>query len=262
MIQASVIFYNDTPELLEACLSSLHGKVDTIITIDGPFKDFTHKSILSTDGCLEIAKKYSNKVITAKKAWESQIEKRNAYLTLKNENDIYFIIDADEVYEGESLKQLIKSDYAINVFTPSSNLDNKQIRIFKHRQDICYAQRHSWVWSQGDIINSIDSFPEIKFLLSGKIIHNSHLRPIIRLQDDLKYMAKRKEVETPPARAVDKKKIEAKSIKLERVAAESYSGFDPGFSRSIEALQGQIVEVSILRAGMLLADFPADWKKV
>jgi len=102
MIQANVIFFEDGPELLRQCFESLLGKVDSIIAIDGPFAEFPHESLISKDGCRELALEYANEVISkTDKAWSNQAEKRNAYFEATDEGiDFHFVIDADEVLIG------------------------------------------------------------------------------------------------------------------------------------------------------------------
>ena len=89
---ACVVFYNDINETL---LMDLSTKVDTIIAVDGAYKDFPHVKPFSTDGSIETAKKYAT-VVETDKAWETQVDKRNAYLDLVPEGESFIVIDTDE----------------------------------------------------------------------------------------------------------------------------------------------------------------------
>jgi len=91
---ACLIFFNDQPELLERCFKSLKKTHLPIIAIDGPFKDFPHDTVESTNGCVELAKQYADCFIPGKE-YLNQIEKRNAYMKLANKQYV-FVIDADE----------------------------------------------------------------------------------------------------------------------------------------------------------------------
>lgn len=97
MITACVIFYNDQP-LLEECLKSL--KNVNIVAIDGAFTDFPHDKPYSTDGSLEVAKKYADVVVETDIPWATQVDKRNEYLKYVPDGDTVIVIDADEELWG------------------------------------------------------------------------------------------------------------------------------------------------------------------
>jgi hypothetical protein len=197
MVQACVIFYNDGVELFEQCLKYIKGKVDKIVAIDGAFKEFPHSKVQSTDGCLGLARKYADEVITTKKPWADQIEKRNAYLTLKDSKDFYFIIDADEKLDGElpDTSTLEEDAYAFNIhpFSSGSMQTGLAIRLIRNFPDIEYRGRHSFLWHKGKIFNHVsfkESFPVID---TAEIYHYPDLRPKKRQEQDGEYIRSRQE---------------------------------------------------------------------
>lgn len=194
--RACVIFYNDTPELLKACLDSLKDRVDEILCIDGAYIDFPHDKPYSTDGSLEIAKQLADRVIEATSAWNSQIAKRNCYLNLSTDFKGYLlIIDADETLNGTIPKKLSAPEYSMQVRAQDYTLD--QIRLIKNWKGLQYKGRHSFLYYDAALINQADYNPLVPSLDSVYLQHNFHLRSAARLHLDGEYMRNRNEIEIP-----------------------------------------------------------------
>ena len=87
--------YNEAA-VLEEALQAVKGKVDKIIVVDGAYEKFPHQIPYSTDGSIEIAVRYADELISPRKAWKSEIEKRNAYLIGKP-GDVYLTLDGHEI---------------------------------------------------------------------------------------------------------------------------------------------------------------------
>lgn len=258
MIQGCIIFYNDSPALLERCLKSVRGVCDKLLGIDGAFAGFPMFKPWSTDGCLDIAKKYCDTVIETKDPWKSQIDKRNACLTLKNESDYYLIIDSDEYFNGK-MPILKSSAYGINIDNPENNTKNEQIRIFRHRHGLKYEERHNWIWHKRTIINQPEFGSKFKKITTASIIHTPGQRPYERRLDDVTYLQKRKEFEGDVMNIMPL--IEKKETVTLKFKGVWFSGFQSD-SSSLIVKAGDVVSVDPECAKGLLADFPKDWERV
>lgn len=191
MITACVIFYNDGPDLLERCLKSLKGKVDRIVCVDGPFKEFPHKKHFSTDGCVDIALLYGDHLIDGR-VWEDQPLKRNAYLL--GGTDYYLVIDSDEEWIGGLHDYHHQDIYSVPIIVDHKTylLESNSPRIFKHAPGIYYTKRHSQIILGDKFISPANSaaFPRFKY---GKLIHRPHHRTEQRIIDKGEYYRTRAE---------------------------------------------------------------------
>ena len=257
MIQACIIFYNDGPELLGDCLKSLHGKVGRVVAIDGPFENFDRSGRVGSDlSTLAVFDKYGIKPVRAEKPWPDEITKRNQYLNLVNAKDFYFMIDADEMLEGEFPKKLKPGQYIIDVYNPETGLTIPQIRLFSVSPNLEHRQKHSWVWDGERIISQPDYNPAAVRLEGMRIIHRPYLRSAERLELDGAFMRNRVEPDTPrykPAEPVE-------DFEVIQFLGKTYDGWDAGFNRQLSVQRPGLVKVSKEKAAQLLADFPADWR--
>jgi len=132
--------YNEA-QYLEESLKSIRDKVDLIVVVDGAYKKFPHKIPWSTDGSLEIARRYTPYVIERDRAWESEIAKRNAYL-IGSVGDIYLVIDGHEIWSGDLTPPF--GNYRIK--WKLSDGWHEAFRMFKHKLGIHYQQFHYSIW--------------------------------------------------------------------------------------------------------------------
>ena len=93
-ISACIISYNEEKKI-EGCLKSLQGIVDEIIVVDS----------LSTDGTLEIAEKYTDKIYHQK--FLGHIEQKNLAIT-KASHDWILSLDCDEQLTDELKESILK----------------------------------------------------------------------------------------------------------------------------------------------------------
>lgn len=271
MILACVIFYNDEIELIENCFKSLKGKVDRILAVDGAYKEFPHDKPYSTNGALEIAKQYADCVIETKEAWHDQATKRNQYLIHENENDYYFIIDADEVLSGNIPKDLKEDVYKLFIEKPTANgtLPGEYCRLIRHQSGIAYQKKHNLLMAKGMILSYPTSFMPCLDKNIVKIIHYSDKRSVKRNEKDGEYLRNREENRYHYDFAkLDKVSHQAAPINLNSKRAivkfighREYNGFDFD-SNPVYAITGKEVDVSIRKANQLLTDFPNNWKLV
>jgi hypothetical protein len=193
MIQGSVIIYNDTPALVEACLKSLLPICDTIIAIDGAFKEFPHDKPYSTDGSLDVARHYADMTIEALEPWKDQATKRNAYLTLRNPRDYYFILDTDETADGMKPADLSEDVYGVKFNEEQDGRFYPAIfnRLIRHQPGIQYQGKHNVLMAGGKLLSYPS--PHIETCLAIIVEHRPSLRGTRRLAEDGEYLRTRAE---------------------------------------------------------------------
>jgi len=122
-------------------LKSVRDKVDLIVLVDGPYAKFPHQFPYSTDGTIEIAKKYVDILKTQAKAWPSEIFKRNQYL-VGEPGDIYLVIDGHEIWTGSFIPPF--GNYRIK--WKLTDGWHETFRMFEHKPGIHYKQFHYSIW--------------------------------------------------------------------------------------------------------------------
>lgn len=228
------------------------------MAVDGAFADFQHDKPYSTDGCLDIARKYADILIETDRAWNTQILKRNRYMTLENPNDFYLIIDSDEKLEGE-IDPFLDNDYnAIPIIERGKLLDNR-IRLIRHRAGIKYQRKHSLIWYKNRIVNQPGENNNFHVLDTCKIIHSPEKRSPARLEKDGQYIIKRQEPDSIPLppRAIGNQKP-VKPIRM-KLIGRHYHGFDPEDCQEYYLKKGQCFRISRKGADQLLRDYPKDF---
>jgi hypothetical protein len=154
---------------IERCLKSLKPVVDTLVYIDGAFKNFKHDKPYSTDNTIEIARQYADIVVTTNKAWETEIQKRNAYL-IAEPDDFYINIDADEEFIG-TLPTLTENAYLIDLYDDKPYYNTLVARVFKHQRGINYFRVHNWLWINGELV--FDNKKEFPTLTTCHLRHHT-----------------------------------------------------------------------------------------
>lgn len=105
-VGAGVIFFEDAKGL-GRCLKSICPVVDLVIAIDGRFRDFEEIHDTSKDGSKEVVDRFHNATYYNFPNL-TEIEKRNKYLELAQEQNLDFliVIDSDEyaVVDQDALK--------------------------------------------------------------------------------------------------------------------------------------------------------------
>jgi hypothetical protein len=134
------------PRCIEHIRNSLRDICHKIVVVDGAYKDFPHKTFWSDDGTLEIARKSADALIEApKRAWDDEIEKRNAYW-VGEDGDYYLVIDADEMLTGTFPPQPYPADANMMLVRNDNVPPYKVYRWHKHRRGIHYSGTHHAVW--------------------------------------------------------------------------------------------------------------------
>ena len=197
-IQACVIFYNDGHSLIQDCLRSIKGKVDYIVSVDGPFAEFPHLSIPSSDGSLEIAQNYSDMVIGSTTPWINQAEKRNASLNQDFNPDYFLVIDTDEIFWGDLPPELWQDRYTINFeehFSDGMVLHLPRPRLFRNVPGLHYHLKHNHIFQDNNIpfIPNAENKDDFPTLDGCKIHHFPYKRGQLRLEKDGHYVRSRAE---------------------------------------------------------------------
>jgi hypothetical protein len=109
-VTACVVWFNEEPDTLVRCVTSLSGVADRVVALDGAWRHFPHEFVSSPrdqhDAIRAAAAAAggfrSVTVMPARKAWRSQVAKRAAVLELARVvgSDWLLVIDADEHVES------------------------------------------------------------------------------------------------------------------------------------------------------------------
>lgn len=166
-IIATIIFYDDEPELFKRALNSVLG-ADRIICVDGAYADWPHDGIIeSPQKLIDFISSFPKTEIIKSpiQPWESQVAKRNSYL-VGNPGDWYINIDADEELvfaDGQDFNSLRK--YIRRLPLNTAWLDIQLVyrpepddyaagqvpyRIFKHVPGIHYKDRHWLIFDENE----------------------------------------------------------------------------------------------------------------
>jgi glycosyltransferase involved in cell wall biosynthesis len=167
MLIACYNVYNEAA-YFEESLERIRKKVDYIIVVDGAYKKFPHNVPYSTDGTIEIAEKYADRIVETAYPWPSEIEKRNQYLIGKK-GDTYLVMDGHEVWVGDLKRPF--GDYKIR--TVRSEGDCSFPKMFKHVEGIHYARKHYELYDKDNKLINNESWPEYQF---GYLFHKEGYR--------------------------------------------------------------------------------------
>lgn len=155
MVIGVVSGYNEAPRI-QACLESLRHSVNIIVYVDGAYADFPHETPFSSDGSLDVARDLAEIVVEAKRPWQDEVQKRNAYL-LGCPDDWYLHIDGDEELEGtldrQELGQGDDLDILLSRDDGSTSPGYWVYRAFKHRRGLHYFGTHHALWADGELLN-------------------------------------------------------------------------------------------------------------
>lgn len=155
MISAVVVSLNEEKHLKE-CLETIKGKVDEIVMID----------LKSSDGSIEVAKRFGVKVFSHNRV--DYVELVRNFAISKAEGEWILILDPDERMNEnllDQLKKIVSEDRYIAVNISRKNIffgkwvkhsnwwPDKQIRFFKKDKVKWSEKIHSYPKVEGDILN-------------------------------------------------------------------------------------------------------------
>jgi glycosyltransferase involved in cell wall biosynthesis len=153
---------------IDKCIKSVHDVADEIWLFDGAYKNYPHKHPHSTDGMLDIAKKYSKvKIYKVTTPYKDQLEKRTAMFKDGQEGDFFFKLDGDEyITNPEIIREYLTPEIDVGWVWTISNLYPKPImtaRIFKYQEGLHYAGRHHWIYNGKNEFVTSDQHMNPKF---------------------------------------------------------------------------------------------------
>ncbi len=178
MLIGCIITYNDWP-LIKNCVESIVDKVDSLVIIDGRYKDFPGKDWDSTDGTLEYICGIDKADVISTIGY-SELDKRNRYLEELSDGDIVLNLDADEVLVGEI--PTLEADFGIIKLHDgySKHIQDRATRFFKYREGMRYKNVHYTLYWHGKMINNLKKVIDSKFsfeeIKDFHIVHNWNLR--------------------------------------------------------------------------------------
>ena len=166
--------------MLADVLAALKPHVDMTVVADGPYRAFPHHRPASDDGTLDIAHELADVLITKARPWIDQVEKRNSYL-IGSEGDWYFVIDGDEIVEGELDREKLTGEHGHMVMLEQPDIPDRPVfRLFRHRRSLAYTHTHTLLWSPETGYIRPDEHPVIDGL---RIRHRNMERPQERVKD-------------------------------------------------------------------------------
>lgn len=149
-VVACLNVWEDAPALVETVPTWLD-HVDHVIAVDGAYAGAPVPTCASADGTLAFLRSLGSKAelveAPADGFWPDQVAKRNAYMERLRDDDLAFVVDADEFVEGaEILRTLPDMDvgwvvYRKDIYDRPQNFP----RLFAGRIRPRYGGRHYWV---------------------------------------------------------------------------------------------------------------------
>ena len=175
---ACYIVFNEE-EYIEASIKSIYNFVEKIIIIDGSTeanRSFGNIDGSSSDKTLSILEKMedSKKKITviSHRLWKNKEEQRNTYCEMLHGMDYAFIIDGDEVWDGENLRKLE------HVIFSNPHIPSFCFNFYDFWGDLGHRSRGVW-----------ETFVGRKSLINlnivGDIKYNNHTIPITKEGKDI-----------------------------------------------------------------------------
>ena len=151
LLLTSIIAFNEA-RMLPQMLGHLPRGTEVLV-IDGAYADFPHEKPWSTDGTLDIARRWGAKVKTVKKPWENQMVKRTAALV---PGRVCFCPDADELLHTAMPE--LPDDADVGWVTCISPIYDRPFlipRVFRVREGWHFAGRHHWLYdADGNLVTS------------------------------------------------------------------------------------------------------------
>ena len=155
---AACYITKDSEEFIEASIRSIYDIVSKIIVVDN----------LSKDKTLNILEKFNDpqkKIVVISREFKNKTEQRNVYCSMLDNMDIAWIIDSDEVWDGENIRKVEHLIFS-NPHIPSFCFN-----FYDFWKDLGHRSRGIW-----------ETFVGRKSLINlnivGKIKYDNHTLPI------------------------------------------------------------------------------------
>lgn len=132
-------------------LKTLDGYADEIHVFDGAYPPFPHdtKKPGSTDKTKDIVNAFPNTIWHPAESYRDQTHKRTRTLQIGKPGDYLIVVDGDERVFG--LENLPLGDYDVGWvcnYSPLYDKPYRSPRVFRWRDGLHYAGRHSWIYDQ------------------------------------------------------------------------------------------------------------------
>ena len=168
MLTGCMIFWNDLA-MLKRSVPELRKRVDRLVMVDGPYAQFPKTAnpleywpsdtLHSTDGSHALAVEYADSVVSG--FWDTEEQKRCAYLEATKSGSNVIVVDADEVIDGElpfTMPELARIEVRRN---DKSTPPYPVVRVFKHTPTLRYAGTHHTLFDGERFLNA-EPMPTIK----------------------------------------------------------------------------------------------------
>ena len=191
----SIIAFNEA-KMLPMCLGHLpHGT--RVQVIDGAYVDYPYVKAYSTDGTLDIARRWGAEVVEVTEPWRDQIAKRTAQLT---PGEVVFILDADELLHSDLPELPEEADVGwVTMASPVYDRPFLSPRVFRVREGWHYAGRHHWIFdAEGDLVTS-HTYAGKKYrhaILPVTVTNERDTREPVRDEDKAVYLGARRDQES------------------------------------------------------------------
>jgi hypothetical protein len=155
-VVACLNIWNDL-ESIKRTIDTWYDHVDAVIAVDGAYVGAKSDVPWSTDGTLEFLKGLDKvTVVETSEFWQTQYIKRSVYLSMCQEGDLIFVVDADEyVDNAECLRTL--PDFDVGWALCQNTLyerDQPISRLYKYRPGLRYDLRHYWVFDGDNLVTN------------------------------------------------------------------------------------------------------------
>ena len=188
----TVISAFNEARMLPMCLGHLPREA-RVLVVDGAYADFPHEKPWSTDGTLEIAERWGAKVVSVKKPWANQMEKRTATLV---PGEVVFVLDADELLHTPMPELPDDADVGwVTIASPVYQDPCMEPRVFRVKKGWHYAGRHHWIYDANGTLVASHHKPscgdDYQHVVLPVLIENArNLREPARYQDKQQYSSK------------------------------------------------------------------------
>lgn len=184
---------------IQKAIQSVHDVADEIWVYDGAYKQYPHEKPYSTDGTINICKKFQKvKVFETDVEYEDQITKRSKMFENARDGDYIFKLDGDEyVTNPERIREFLDKGYDVIWGWTLSNLYSQPTmitRIFKYQQGMHYAGRHHWLFNGKKEFITSDQYRNPKFKHFQSPIRIFNFRDssnVVRKHDKVNFLANR-----------------------------------------------------------------------
>ena len=183
----TIIGFNEA-RLLPMCLGHLP-KDSRVIYIDGAYAEYPHEVPWSTDGTLDIARRWGCEVVEVTKAWPDQMTKRTQALI---PGEVIFNLDADELLHTDLPELPDDADVGwVTILSPIYEGPCLMPRVFRVQEGWHFAGRHHWIYDAEKRLVASHSYAgkDYRHAILPVVIENAiHIREDARNAQKVQYL--------------------------------------------------------------------------